>query len=307
LAAVSGPALYDTVVDPAGRTIRDVLRSIAAGYCQGTPNGICMDAESGLVWSPSHFTWMDTNFPAGTPRQGYPIEIQALWIKLLEQLSRLGVSALERPWSQLAVRARKSLEDYFWLQEKGWYADALIGERGTEARQSDPDDALRSNCVIPMSLGVLDPSRSRRCLINVIQHLAVPGALRSLAPLRLSRPLPVYGSDWRLLNNPHEPYWGRYEGDEDSQRKPAYHNGTAWTWTFPGLCEAMARAWDSAVARDAAKAYLGSMERLLSTGCLGQIPEILDGDAPHTARGCDAQSWGVTEAFRVWKILNSPS
>jgi glycogen debranching enzyme len=41
-------------------------------------------------------------------------------------------------------------------------------------------------------------------------------------------------------------------------------------------------------------------------GCLGQIPELLDGDAPHTPRGCNAQAWGVTEALRVWKLLNSP-
>jgi len=46
------------------------------------------------------------------------------------------------------------------------------------------------------------------------------------------------------------------------------------------------------------------MEGLFATGCLGHLPEILDGDAPHAARGCDAQAWGVTEALRVWKLLN---
>jgi starch synthase (maltosyl-transferring) len=107
-----------------------------------------------------------------------------------------------------------------------------------------------------------------------------------------------------LLNNPVEPYWPRYEGDEDTRRKPAYHNGTAWVWTFPTFCEALARAWDftpEAVA--AAKSYLGSAEKLLNEGCLGQLPEILDGDAPHTQRGCDAQAWSLTETLRVWKML----
>ena len=103
-----------------------------------------------------------------------------------------------------------------------------------------------------------------------------------------------------------EPYWARYEGEEDTRRKPAYHNGTAWTWTFPTFCEALARAWDfSPAAVAAAKSYLGSSEKILNEGCLEQIPEILDGDAPHTQRGCDAQAWGVTEALRVWKGLNS--
>jgi starch synthase (maltosyl-transferring) len=53
----------------------------------------------------------------------------------------------------------------------------------------------------------------------------------------------------------------------------------------------------------AARAYLGSADKLMTTGCVGQIPEILDGDAPHAQRGCDAQAWGVTEALRVWKLL----
>ena len=57
----------------------------------------------------------------------------------------------------------------------------------------------------------------------------------------------------------------------------------------------------------AARSYLGSMDRLLLEGCLGQIPEIVDGDAPHQQRGCDAQAWGVTEALRVWKFLHHPS
>ena len=53
-----------------------------------------------------------------------------------------------------------------------------------------------------------------------------------------------------------------------------------------------------------ARAYLASMDELLNQGCLGQLPEIVDGDAPHQQRGCDAQAWSATEALRVWKLLN---
>ena len=60
------------------RTVRDVLASIAENYSKGTPNGIRMDSDSALIWSPAHFTWMDTNFPAGTPREGYPVEIAGI-------------------------------------------------------------------------------------------------------------------------------------------------------------------------------------------------------------------------------------
>jgi glycogen debranching enzyme len=116
--------------------------------------------------------------------------------------------------------------------------------------------------------------------------------------------LPIRAADGRMLNDPSQPYWGRYEGDEDTRRKPAYHNGTAWGWWLPSYCEALVMAYpESARARAAARAVLGSIGRLLSEGCLGQLPEILDGDAPHAARGCDAQAWSATEALRVWLWL----
>jgi len=250
---------------------------------------------------------MDTNYPAGTPREGYPIEIQALWIRLLEQLDRIGAAPHQESWRDRAEHARSSLLKYFWLEKKGWFADVLLAPYRDPAEKAVADDALRSNCVIPIAFDQVPKAQAHRCLQNVMRYLVVPGALRSLAPLPVENPLPIHGSDWRLLNDPQNPYWGRYEGDEDTQRKPAYHNGTAWTWTFPGFCEAVARAWDfSSAAVEAARAYLGSVESLLEEGCIGHIPELLDGDAPHQQRGCDAQAWGATEALRVWEFLSEP-
>jgi predicted glycogen debranching enzyme len=289
------------------RVTRDVLASIAENYSKGTPNGIRMDADSALIWSPGHFTWMDTNYPAGTPREGYPVEIQVLWIRLLRQLEKISAPAGQKKWRDLAGHATASFNKLFWLEEKGWFADVLLGGPRVIARDALPSDALRSNGLLAVSLGLVTGEQAKRCVETAQKYLVVPGALRTLAPLPVSVPLPIY-RDGQLLNNPAEPYWPRYEGDEDTRRKPAYHNGTAWTWTFPVFCEALARAWDfSPEAVAAAKSYLGSAEKLLSEGCLGQIPEILDGDAPHTQRGCDAQAWGVTETLRVWKLLSAAS
>ena len=297
----------ETPVNEFGRTIRDVLQSIATNYISGTPNGIRMDADSALIWSPSHFTWMDTNHPACTPREGYPVEIQALWIRLLQRLEKISEGAEQKRWRELATRGATSFEKLFWLEERGYYADLLIAQTGQSAAGAKADDALRSNYLFAVSLGLVTGERAKRCVEATQKYLVVPGALRSLAPLPVSVPLPIC-RDGQLLNNPVEPYCPRYEGDEDTRRKPAYHNGTAWTWTFPTFCEALARAWSrdagSPEAVAAAKAYLGSMEQLMNEGCLGQIPEILDGDAPHAQRGCDAQAWGVTEALRVWKLLS---
>ncbi len=300
-------AFFDTAVNDQGRTLREVLTSIAENYQRGTPNGIHLDPDSALIWSPSHFTWMDTNYPAGTPREGYPVEIQVLWIRLLRLLRRISGKADAKRWSDLADHASASFDHLFWLEPAGWFADVLLGGPRVIARDAVVDGALRSNCLFAISLGLVSGERARRCVEAAQKYLVVPGALRTLAPLPVSVPLAIY-RDHQLLNDPPNPYWPRYEGDEDTRRKPAYHNGTAWTWTFPTFCEALARAWDqSPAAVAAAKSYLGSAEALLDEGCLGQLPEILDGDIPHTQRGCDAQAWGVTETLRVWKWLKQLS
>jgi predicted glycogen debranching enzyme len=300
-------ALYQTKVDDAGRTLAQVLTNIAEGYLRGTPNGIRVDPDSLLVWSPSHFTWMDTNFPAGTPREGYPVEIQALWVRLLRQLAALSLPRAGSSYAELAATAEASFARFFWLEKQGWLADVLLAGSGTPAQAAIPDEALRSNGLFAVSLGLLPGVRARRCVTAAARWLVVPGALRSLAPLPVHPPLPIRAANGQLLNHPAEPYCGRYEGDEDTRRKPAYHNGTAWTWTLPVFCEALARAWEySPQAVASARAYLGSMRALMQAGCLGQIPEILDGDAPHQPRGCDAQAWGATEALRVWQWLKRP-
>ena len=166
------------------------LQSIAENYVKGTPNGIRMDADSALIWSPGHFTWMDTNHPAGTPREGYPVEIQVLWIRLLRQLEKISERDGPKKWRTLAERATASLEKYFWLENKGWFADVLLAKPGVTARDAIPDDALRSNYLFAVSLGLVTGERAKRCVEAALKFLVVPGALRSLAPLPVSVPLP---------------------------------------------------------------------------------------------------------------------
>ncbi len=306
-AAVEGESLLHAAVSPTGSTRLETVREIVEGYLRGTPNGIRVDPESSLVWSPSHFTWMDTNHPAGTPREGYPVEIQALWIRALRFLARMdGPRAAS--WSDLARRAEDSLQGLFWLEDRGWYSDVLLAPAGCPARQAIADTALRCNMLLVVTSGLMSVHRARRTVAAALEHLLVPGAVRTLAPLPANPPMPVRSADGRLLNDPSFPYRGRYEGDEDTRRKPAYHNGTAWVWFLPSLCEALVIAWDGHPgAVRAARALLGSVDELLHHGCLGQLPEILDGDAPHAQRGCDAQAWSVTECLRVWRRLNKPT
>jgi len=289
--------------DCGGRSVREVLLSVANGYVSGTPNGIRMDNATGLIFSPSHFTWMDTNHPAGTPREGYPVEIQALWHAALRFLATLEPAGR---WESMAEEVRKSIHRLFTVDGKNYLSDCLHARAGLGAESAEPDDALRSNQLLAITLGAVDDSGLSAGILSACEELLVPGAIRSLADRPVSRPLPIFAEDGTLLNDPANPYQGVYGGDEDTCRKPAYHNGTAWTWPFPSYCEALAMVGGEYAVETALALLSGSCD-LMNRGCLGHIPEILDGNAPHTQRGCGAQAWGETELYRVLVMLRKCS
>jgi starch synthase (maltosyl-transferring) len=124
--------------DCGGRSLRQVLMAIAAAIMAGTPNGIRMDAASGLIFSPSHFTWMDTNYPAGTPRQGYPIEIQALWHAAVSYLARVDVSGGGGDWQDLADQVHRSILALFWDEQRGTCPTACTPTRGRRPKRPVP-------------------------------------------------------------------------------------------------------------------------------------------------------------------------
>ena len=287
LAAKVGKKVLRT--DCGGRTLADVMESIAANYVKGTPNGIHVDAASGLVWAPSHFTWMDTNYPACTPRHGYPVDIQAMWIAALRFLGG--------KWGELAEKASQSLARLFAtdgravaprppLVPQPYLCDCLDAPNGETAADARPDPAIRPNQLFALALDALpaDADALRAGVLAATERLLVPGGVRSLAA---GHPL----------------YKGVYAGDEDTVRKPAYHNGTVWAWPFPLYAEALAASGQASA--ETALSLLASSVENINSGCLCHISEIADGDAPHAQKGCRAQAWSASELLRVWLKLTA--
>ncbi|MBR7138247.1 MAG: glycogen debranching enzyme N-terminal domain-containing protein [Lentisphaeria bacterium] len=277
--------------DCAGRNLSSVIGSIIDHYISGTPNGIKMDPESALIFSPSHFTWMDTNFPAGTPREGYPVEIQALWYTALKFTGR----------EQLAQQVRRSIEKYFFPASFEGASDCLHCGSGTPASQAIPDDHIRSNALLLITMEAVEDPRLCQKIIESSARLLIPGALRSLADRKVSYPLPVRYNG-RLINDPEYPYCGTYAGPENESRKKAYHNGTAWCWTFPAYCEALF-CCGGTKQKERALSLLSSGAEYFEQAIPGELSEVADGSAPHAAGGCPAQAWSVTELFRVREIM----
>lgn len=286
------------------RTFEEILVSIGKNYINSTPNGIKVDPTTGLVYSPPHFTWMDTNYPACTPRQGYPIEIQALWYRCLTLLEKIdpkgNLCPIEDGWKGLRQKVENYVIGIYTNRNLGYLSDCLHTSGYMEAQYAQADDHLRPNQLLCITLGLIKDPEIQQSIIQATSCLIVPGGIRSLADKKFK--FPLFSIPKHAIKDPYHPYQGRYVGDEDNSRKPAYHNGTAWTWLFPSFAEALLITFGKEHV-DRCLSILGSSSIYVNSGCVGYIPEILDGDIPHMQRGCLAQAWGVSELYRVIKKL----
>ena len=81
-------------------------------------------------------------------------------------------------------------------------------------------------------------------------------------------------------------------------------SGEPGPWLIGPYAEAVLRVGDfSATARREAAGAIAGLLASVSTGCLGQICEVLDGEEPRRQQGCMAQAWSVAEALRVAAMI----
>ncbi len=261
------------------------LVEIIAWHLRGTRYGIKVDARDGLLSAGEpgvQLTWMDARVDdwVVTPRQGKPVEINALWYNALRVLADFA-RRLDKPddasrWTELAERVTSSFAARFWYAEGGYLYDVVDGPDGD-------DPALRPNQLLAVSLphSPLAPDQARQVVDACAAALLTSYGLRSLAP-------------------DHPAYVGVYGGDR-WQRDGAYHQGTAWGWLIGPFVEAHYKIYGDA---EAARSFLRPFAQHLADHGLGTISEIFDGDPPHTPRGCIAQAWSVAEVLRTWLMVN---
>jgi predicted glycogen debranching enzyme len=272
-------------LDFARRELFPCIEEILDWYARGTRYGIHVDPADGLLAAGEEgfaLTWMDAvcDGVAATPRRGKPVEINALWYNALlsgaDIAQSLGRRARAETWREGAARMRASFNARFWNASAGFLYDVVDGPEGDDA-------SLRPNQLFAISLyhDVLDAELRRPVVDAVERALLTPVGLRTLDP-------------------DHPSYVGRYEGAA-RERDMAYHNGTVWPWLFGPFASAYLKAYERAPeARERVRNAIAPLARHLGTeGCLGQLSEIMDGDAPHCPRGCVAQAWSVAEVARI--------
>ncbi len=268
------------------RAFRAALEEIALRHLSGT-SPVRADREGLLVVgsADANVTWMDARVHGRpvTPRDGCPVEVNALWYQMLHLLVRFaraeGDAKAARRFDEVRRRARRAFLDRFWMPEAGHLAD--VWKDGVQ------DASVRPNMVIAAAL---DPSpltrRMRASILAVADaRLLTPRGLRTLAP-----------------DDPR--YRGRYEGGP-ADRDGAYHQGTVWPWLLGFYVEASLRAHGATRRRRTALRALIDAFRphVVDEAGLLQVSEAFDGDAPHRPRGAVAQAWSVGELLRALSLL----
>jgi len=287
-------------------SLREVLVSIYEALChrkdKTTDVVPRVDVNSGLLFSPAGYSWMNTGHPSATPRSGYPIEIQALWYQALQVLGDIYPPYAEEVQTLREQIAEKFIQMY-WSDQRGYLADLLIGDQNTEAAKALVDSSLRFNQLAAIHAHLVPVEQARRIVDIVSQRLLIPGAVRSLSEDPLAVPLKIVDDRGVLLADPRMPYRGTCDGDETS-RRVAYHNGTAWPSAYPSFIEARAGAFGfTSLAVRQALAFFEPIKTHLSKGGIGTLAQMKDGNYPHRPRGCYAYCLSVAEALRVYMLL----
>jgi predicted glycogen debranching enzyme len=259
----------------------ELLESLAEGNDPRArfERGVGVYTEPG----PHSLTWMDASVDgrAVTPRAGYAVELDALAYNAVHFACAWADD--KRPGFARAFRNRlRNAEGEFvrryWDDARGYLADGHDGEQ--------PDPRLRPNQLWALALPY-------RPISNAMAHAALHAVTRDLwTPLGL-----------RTLS-PHDPdYRGRYAGDH-AARERATHQGSVW----PALTGLYADATLATLGEPALATHVSPILQRIAThmtgeGCIGQVSELFDGDAPHRAGGAPACAVSVAELYRTQYLL----
>ncbi len=242
---------------------------------------IYMDRDY-LVVVPAQYTWMDTKY---TPRNGKPVEIQALLynaLKIVAEFYRIvGDKKKSNEYIELSNKVRTSILERFF-EKRDYPYDVLDGD--------EHKDAIRPNALILLSLTHTEdllPKELKEKIIEVVERdLLTPYGLRTLSP-----------KDTK--------YRGYYDTLSDIETKdPAYHQGTVWPW----LIKEYVRAKISVLKDRPYKEVIEQLKLKINNFLYfvrsnTTLPEVFSGNAPYSQGGCVSQAWSVAAMLEILDLL----
>ena len=242
--------------------------------------------DNGLIWSDDlsrPLTWFnaESNYGAIVPRNGYVVEVNALWYNAVCYALELAKDAKDKTflseWGTMPETIAESFNQIFWIESEKYLADyANNTHQNTEVR---PNQLLA--CALDYS--PLSEKRQRKVLAIITQELLTPKGLRSLSP-----------------ESP------RYEGESVGNvfvRDKATFNGSVHPWFVGFYVEANLKLFGDTYIPDG-KAFLENFEEEINTHGVGLISAIYDGNPPFNPRGCISNAKNVAEILRAQWLLS---
>ena len=263
----------------------ETLKAILNAFKSREHKTMRMD-DNGLIWSDDlsrPLTWFnaESNYGAIVPRNGYVVEVNALWYNAVCYALELAKDAKDKTflseWGTMPETIAESFNQIFWIESEKYLADyANHTHQNTEVR---PNQLLA--CALDYS--PLTEKRQRKVLAIITQELLTPKGLRSLSP-----------------ESP------RYEGESVGNvfvRDKASFNGSVHPWFVGFYVEANLKLFGDTYIPDG-KAFLENFEEEINTHGVGLISAIYDGNPPFNPRGCISNAKNVAEILRAQWLLS---
>ena len=262
-----------------GKAMKELLES----YRRGIAGRIALQ-ENGLIRTAAGdmpLTWMNSTIAgrAVTPRDGFQVEVNALWYNAvcytLELACQEKDKAFVKEWEALPAHIENAFRELFLLPE-GYLAD-YIDEQGAH-------DDIRPNMILACCLPYKPVDEQTRIDVirTVRQHLLTPRGLRTLSP---RNPL----------------YKGSQEGSPE-ERDFAAKNGSVWPWLLSFYVKACFDI-DGAAYLPTAEEILANFEEEIQSYGIGSIGELYDADPPYAARGAISQAWSVGAILDIYHMI----
>lgn len=261
----------------------EAMKQILEAYKQGVAGRVLLN-ENGLVWASSEhvpLTWMNSVIDGQpvTPRNGYQVEVNALWYNAVCYTLRLagehGDKKFVKAWEALPERTAAAFNKLFRLPE-GYLADYI----GCEGASTEIRPNMILACGLPYKM--LDEETRLEVIRTVRQHLVTPKGLRTLSP---RNPL----------------YKGSQEGTP-AERDFAGKNGSVWPWLLSFYVQANFDILGDAFLPQAEE-MLANFEEDIQTYGIGSIGELFDADPPFTPRGAISQAWSVAAVLDIYGMI----
>ena len=261
----------------------EAMKQVLESYKRGVAGRVVLN-DNGLVWASSDevpLTWMNSVIDGRsvTPRNGYQVEVNALWYNAVRYALRLageaGDTKFVKAWEKLPERTAASFNELFRLPE-GYLADCV----GCDGANTDIRPNMIVACGLPYKM--LDEQTQLEVIRTVRQHLLTPKGLRSLSP---RNPL----------------YKGSQEGTP-AERDFAGKNGSVWPWLLSFYVSACFDI-DGDAFLPQAEEILAGFEEDIQTYGIGSIGELFDADPPFAPRGAISQAWSVAAVLDIYGMI----